>query len=126
MAPKLVGHLPFSIYTSNTQYVKERLYMNNKASIFLIILGTLTTACAHDPDIKKSPIVLCEDPRPQICTMDYTPVCGLKAKDTLKTYGNACGACSDVQVTSHIMGECQDKSLNHFSIADKKSKSSKS
>ena len=64
------------------------------------------------------PMTYCEDPRPQICTREYLPVCG--HKDTgircvtmpcpsfeLQTYGNACTACSDPQVLAYQPGACE-------------------
>src|SRR5580693_2796016 len=35
----------------------------------------------------------CADPRPQVCTRDYRPACGLRRDGGRKTYGNASGAC---------------------------------
>ena len=49
----------------------------------------------------------CPDERPQICTMDYRPVCGTTASGELKTFGNACGACSDATVRGYSEGECK-------------------
>jgi len=49
---------------------------------------------------------VCEDPRPQVCTMDYRPVCGSLADGSVKTYANGCGACSDGKVSSWVEGEC--------------------
>ena len=49
---------------------------------------------------------LCEEPRPQICTMDYRPVCGTLSDANVKTYANGCGACSDANVVSWVEGEC--------------------
>lgn len=51
-------------------------------------------------------VTICEDPRPQVCTMDYRPVCGNLADGDVKTYSNGCGACSDANVTSWVEGEC--------------------
>jgi alkaline phosphatase D len=48
----------------------------------------------------------CTDPRPQICTMDYRPVCGMKSDGSQATYSNGCGACSDPEVVEYIEGEC--------------------
>lgn len=61
----------------------------------------------------------CEDPRPQICTRDYRPVCatrdnGIRCVTTpcpsteTATYGNACDACADPAVYYHQPGECKD------------------
>jgi len=54
---------------------------------------------------KPSPIK-CTDPRPQLCTMDYQPVCAKKSDGTYKTYANGCGACSDPDVIEYLAGEC--------------------
>ncbi|MBR9693398.1 hypothetical protein GOV07_05770 [Candidatus Woesearchaeota archaeon] len=47
--------------------------------------------------------------RPEICTMDYTPVCAKLSDGTTGTYGNACGACGDAMVVSHTPGECPEE-----------------
>ena len=49
---------------------------------------------------------VCEEPRPQVCTMDYRPVCGTLSDGSVQTYSNGCGACSDAKVTSWVEGEC--------------------
>jgi hypothetical protein len=55
----------------------------------------------------------CADARPQICTMDYNPVCGYFSEDIkcikypcASTYSNGCGACSDPKVAYFEKGEC--------------------
>ena len=52
--------------------------------------------------------VECKEPRPQICTMDYTPVCGMHKDHSAKTYSNGCGACSNARVISWTKGECPE------------------
>ena len=50
--------------------------------------------------------IVCKEPRPQICTMEYVPVCaGLKDK-TFKSYPSGCSACSDVNVIKYKTGKC--------------------
>lgn len=44
-----------------------------------------------------------QDKLAEICTLDYTPVCG----DDGVTYGNACAACVVPVVQSYTMGECE-------------------
>ncbi len=39
----------------------------------------------------------------EVCTMDYTPVCGNDGE----TYGNACGACSTDIIESYTTWECE-------------------
>ncbi len=49
----------------------------------------------------------CIEPRPQICTMDYTPVCAGLVSGEVKTYSNGCSACADVNVVSHRPAACE-------------------
>ena len=48
----------------------------------------------------------CADPRPQACTRDYRPACGLRRDNTRQTYPNACTACADPQVVTQSAGAC--------------------
>jgi len=48
----------------------------------------------------------CADPRPQMCTRDYRPACGSLKNGSRKTYGNACSACADPEVTTQAAGAC--------------------
>lgn len=61
--------------------------------------------------------VQCTYPRPQICTMDYAPVCAKRDSEVRcvtapcqttekKTYANACSACANPAVKSYILGKC--------------------
>jgi len=93
----------------------------------LIALTVSITACAS-PNLSnesktKPELIVCPEQRPQICTMDYRPVCA--TRDTgvrcvtapcpsteQKTYSNACSACADVKVFGHIADECPASSGN--------------
>ena len=44
-----------------------------------------------------------EEMMAQICTLDYTPVCG----DDARTYGNRCTACASGNIEQSISGECK-------------------
>ena len=63
-------------------------------------------------------VVVCSEPRPQICTHDYKPVCasrdtGIRCVTTPCptteniTYSNGCAACSDKRVISYQSGSCE-------------------
>ena len=84
--------------------------------LVLLICGAFACASPRMADENKLS-VHCTDPRPQICTMDYRPVCatqdsGVRCVTTpcqsteVKTYSNACSACANPAVKSYIPGEC--------------------
>jgi hypothetical protein len=57
----------------------------------------------------KDDLTECTEPRPEICTMDYTPVCGrqrVSGEEQWKTYSSACTACSDSTVIGYVKGAC--------------------
>ncbi|HBE91456.1 MAG TPA: hypothetical protein DDW55_02650 [Gammaproteobacteria bacterium] len=60
------------------------------------------------PSLQQAKPTKCTDPRPQLCTMDYQPVCAKKSDGTHRTYANGCGACSDSEVIEYLAGECKD------------------
>jgi len=51
---------------------------------------------------------ICEQPRPQVCTMDYRPVCGSLADGGWKTFSNGCGACAVSEVSGWREGACEE------------------
>lgn len=69
------------------------------ACMWSIVAGC--TATAPEPDLE-----LCTDPRPQMCTREYNPVCATLADGSTKTYATGCTACSDPAVTGWVMGAC--------------------
>ena len=61
----------------------------------------------------------CSDPRPEMCTREYAPVCAVKSNgiQCIKapcpntdhvTFSNGCTACADLAVQSYQMGPCKD------------------
>lgn len=61
-----------------------------------------------DEEIAAEPIQVteCTDPRPQICTMDYNPVCAQLDAGPRRTFSNGCQACSNQEVVGYFAGEC--------------------
>lgn len=91
-----------------------------KPVLMVVSLAALTTLAActtqDSPTVKPSPIA-CSDPRPEMCTMEYRPVCatrdtGVRCVTTPcpstdeRTYSNACSACADAAVLSYVPDEC--------------------
>jgi hypothetical protein len=75
----------------------------------LVAVLSLVACASGNPSLVPAtgPKTACTDPRPQICTMDYTPVCAQLETGELKTYSNACSACGDVNVLAHSPAACE-------------------
>jgi hypothetical protein len=89
--------------------------------MFLLLpIAVLLSACAttgeEDKDMHKEPgaldLILCEKPRPQICTREYDPVCARLQDGSVKTYATGCTSCSDEKVVSYRKGACEIVSLD--------------
>jgi len=89
----------------------------SKACRHLLLAGPFlaATACAAPtadvpPAAAGEEFVACTDPRPQLCTMQYDPVCGRVGDGddaTWKTYASDCSACGDPAVSGYRAGgEC--------------------
>ncbi len=79
--------------------------------VLIAATSLLLGACASGTADKALGVAggtICEDPRPQVCTMDYRPVCGTLNDGSTKTYSNGCGACADVNVTSWVENACPE------------------
>jgi hypothetical protein len=69
----------------------------------ILILG----ACASGP-AAPPPVTQCEMPRPQVCTMEYDPVCAQLIAGGVATYSSPCNACADDAVGGFKRGECPE------------------
>lgn len=70
------------------------------------------TAPTESASEQKSPAAAsklagtCEEPRPEICTREYLPVCGYSEAQQ-RTYSNACTACADPAVEGWTREACE-------------------
>jgi len=47
------------------------------------------------------------EPRPQVCTLEYAPVCAFVGKHgARKEFASGCSACGDASVSAYIPGPC--------------------
>jgi hypothetical protein len=82
--------------------------------IYTLLVMSAFTNCVfanemseNSSDNKKNTLTMCKEPRPQICTQDYRPVCGQLMDGGVKTYSNGCSACSDKKVKGYREGACE-------------------
>ena len=72
----------------------------------MVLVGLLLGSCSTHGSELESTDTRCSDPRPEMCTREYVPVCGNREDGSTKTYGNGCTACSDPSVVSFSSGAC--------------------
>ena len=66
-------------------------------------LGSTSTFAGEEPEL-----IICTEPRPEVCTMDYRPVCGRHSDGSYQTYSNGCMACSNPLVEGYIEDACEE------------------
>ena len=97
--------------------------------LLVTLICSLNCACSraqpesHEVIVASNPAqtavaTACSNPRPELCTQEYAPVCATKdngircikapCPSTDKaTYSNGCAACADKDVYSYQLGACQ-------------------
>lgn len=87
--------------------------LNISSKSLLVSLSILSVSCAsydQKNDMRNEPgaldLIICENPRPEICTREYNPVCGTLKDGSTKTGATGCTSCSDTEVVGYKMGAC--------------------
>ena len=77
--------------------------------VFLAMSGCAATETTKSNETKldNPKRQICREPRPEMCTQQYDPVCGQLSGGDSQTYSNWCSACSDKTVESYVPGECR-------------------
>ena len=78
-------------------------------SVAAVLLGWILAGCGssatNSPDMVEQDMEMCPEVRPQVCTMDYTPVCGTTISGR-EIFSNGCSACANSEVIGYAAGEC--------------------
>jgi len=74
-----------------------------RSLIALVVLGLLS-ACANKPPEANA----CTEPRPQVCTMEFAPVCAVLKSGGRKEFASPCTACADPAVAGYVEGSCPE------------------
>lgn len=72
----------------------------------ILLALSLLSACTSTANNPQPGITACPEIRPQVCTMEYMPVCATHKDGMIKTYASGCTACANHEVISHRAGEC--------------------
>ena len=76
------------------------------------LAGLLVAAAASACSVRGLPekAQVCRDPRPEVCTAIYAPVCAFRLAEGLPpaTYASGCSACADPMVAGFVEGACAE------------------
>lgn len=74
----------------------------------VLLLGGCGQEAAQPPPGESANLRICEEPRPEICTADYDPVCGTLDDGSRQTFSNGCNACSNPRVKGFEAKACPE------------------
>ncbi|WP_020588746.1 hypothetical protein [Desulfobacter curvatus] len=90
--------------------MKRRFNITLTLFIFAFVIVSISSGCVDAAQKKQSGpnenMVVCKEPRHDICTKEYRPVCGHFSDGTVKTFSNPCTACSNKNVVGFTHGPC--------------------
>ena len=75
--------------------------------LLILIIATGCTSVSNTNNAKDEKILSCPEQRPDMCTMQYEPVCAYLVNSSQRTFSNACNACSDKNVSGYKPGQCE-------------------
>ena len=67
------------------------------------------TATTPQNTVDNSTAVMCSEPRPRVCTMEYMPVCAQLIDGGEQTFASKCNACADISVAAYIPQPCETR-----------------
>jgi len=76
-------------------------------SIIVFTLFTFAGVVMAEEKVTEKEFTTCPEPRPQMCTREYRPVCAKLDDGSMKTYSNGCTACTDPKVVGYYQGACE-------------------
>jgi hypothetical protein len=82
------------------------IYFSKKIRALCIVATSLLMSGYQSPAENIANQIKCTDPRPEICPMNWKPVCGYYSDQSVKTFSNACSACSDKKIVAYTENQC--------------------
>ena len=73
--------------------------------LVLVLSGCSSIESGHNLD--TTVLGKCSEERPEMCTMQYEPVCARLLDNTRQSFSNSCSACAEKQTVAYQSGECK-------------------
>ena len=109
------GRQPAGSGSKEETLKKNRLAFKSQfvVAAFLAVVVLIPAAHAGVQIAESAPsaadskdLVICSEPRPQICTQEYRIVCAQMQDGSFKEYSNGCTSCADPDVVGYCDGSC--------------------
>ncbi len=78
-----------------------------RVAILTFVLAVIVSCTSAPDDVADPTWSTCTDPRPEICTREYDPVCAQHSDGSWQTHATGCTACSDAEVIGYRAGACE-------------------
>ena len=89
-----------------------------RAMVAVAAMSVLVACTGSSP--APDPVTQCSEPRPQVCTMEYNPVCATLWDGATKQYSSPCNACAHDAVASYLADVCPSPDSAAATIRRKK------
>ena len=76
--------------------------------ITVLLISVAGIVMAKEKASEEKAFTTCPEPRPQMCTREYRPVCAKLEDGSMKTYSNGCTACTDPKVVGYVPDACEE------------------
>jgi hypothetical protein len=78
---------------------------NRLRTPLVFLISFLLFGCSGKQNKPDSEIILCENPRPEVCGMVYDPVCAKTLSGKWVVKSNRCNACRSADVQGYKLGK---------------------
>ena len=92
---------------------RKAFFLQVTAAAFLAVVVLIPAGCASIQIAGSAPkeadsmdLVICSEPRPQICTQEFRIVCAQMQDGSFNEYSNGCTSCADPDVVGYRDGNC--------------------
>lgn len=69
------------------------------------MIALLVAGCASQGD---TGVVACPETRPQVCTLEYAPTCGVNEAGQWQQFASPCNACASDGIVGYQSGPCPE------------------
>jgi len=79
----------------------------NRLACMALVL-TVAGCASQDQSSGETAVVACPETRPQVCTLEYAPTCGIDADGQRLGFASPCNACATEGIVGYEPGSCPE------------------